>query len=310
MLEKINLAIVIVNYNSARDTLACIKSIENSETSYTYKIIVVDNYSSDDSVLLLEKNKGDFEFVVSKVNNGYCAGNNLGIQYAEKKYDFDYIWVLNPDTEIKNDAIQNIVTFAYAHKECGLIGALLLYDFDRNTIQALGGGKIGFSKKMNFQILNPYFHNEAFSEKDAIMPDSIECKSIIGAALLIKKEVCNEVGYFDASYFLYSDETEFCIRVLKQTKYKLVALKNVVVFHKEGSRQEKRKFITQYYLTRNWLYNVKKYYPLLLPYVMVYHIVYLFKLKCKKQTELLYYTKYALLDFVRNKKGKYTHTVI
>ena len=302
-MEKVNLVIIIVNYNSPADVLECVESIKQSQKmAYSYRIIVVDNCSTDNSVLLLD-NK-EFDFFQLSANNGYCAGNNAGIKYADSKYEYDYVWILNPDTEIENTAIENLLNFAYANPVAGLIGASLIYNFDRDTIQAIGGGNIGLSKKMNFQILKPYFHNELFSEKKNLIPEVLECKSLIGAALLIKKDIFNKIGYFDESYFLYSDETEYCIRVLKKTKYKLYAVKNVIVYHKEGSRKKERKFVTQYYLTRNWLYNVKKYYPYLLPYVYIYHCIYLFKIKRKK--ELSSYIKRALLDFLKGQKGKYS----
>lgn len=306
-MQKVNVVIVIVNYNSYEDVFLCVESIKRSNTRYSYSIIVVDNCSTDDSTFELAKPTRDFLFISANENNGYCAGNNQGIRFAEKHYEFDYIWILNPDTEVKDDAIENLLSFAFQSKSYGLIGATLIYHFDKDTIQAIGGGKIGFSKKMNFQILPPYFHNQKFSEKKDTIPDFIECKSIVGAALLISKDVFDKIGYFEESYFLYSDETEFCIRLYKKTKLKLAALKNVIVYHKEGSQKKDRKLITNYYLTRNWLYNVKKYYPLLLPYVFFYHCIYLAKIKLQKKNELFYYTLYALKDFMVNKRGKYSH---
>lgn len=307
MKVKYNAIIILVNYNSAADTLACISSIEKSETAFSFRIVVVDNCSTDGSISSLSDSNGTYDFVQAEANNGYCAGNNVGIHYAEKHYQFDYIWILNPDTEVLPDTLENMLSFAYKNQDVGLLGSLLLYNFDRDTIQAYGGNDIGFSKKLNFQILPHFFGRKKLSEVKDSLPDVIRCKTLVGASLLIKKAVFEQAGYLEESYFLYSDESEFCIRVARKTAFKICATKNAIVYHKEGSRKSDRKYITYYYLLRNWLFNTKVYYTYLTPYVYMYNLAFCLKMKIQKQRELAYYVGWALKDFRKNVRGKFPH---
>ena len=299
-----NLVIIIVNYNSSEDTIACIESIKQSKTDFSYKVIVVDNCSTDDSARRLKEN-ADYDFIASEANGGYCSGNNTGIKYAESKYNFDYVLILNPDTVIENFSITNLLRFAYEHKNYGVIGSTLLYYWNRNIVQGVGGGKIGFTRKLAFDILPPYHHGESFSAIKDSLPPYIECDSLIGAALLIQKDVFQTVGYFDETYFLYSDETEFCLRIKKNRTYKLTVVTNSIVYHKEGAKKENGQGVSQYYIRRNWYYNTRKYFPVMLPYVLLWNLLYISLLKIKKEKARYYYHANALRDFLLKRTGKF-----
>ena len=95
-MEKSNiiLSIILLNYNGYKDTLKCIKSIQENEKSLNYKIIVVDNNSKDDSIKMLSKIE-DIILIQRDINDGFAGGNNLGIKYALNKFNSKYILLLN-----------------------------------------------------------------------------------------------------------------------------------------------------------------------------------------------------------------------
>src|SRR3989344_5123947 len=121
---KIDLSIIIINYNTRELTLACLDSIVRSKPKVRYEIIIVDNGSSDDSVQQLKKlTSGHWPLTVyeNKENLGFSKANNQGIKTAKG----EYILLLNSDTKVKKDAIDKLVEFARKTPDAGVVGARL-----------------------------------------------------------------------------------------------------------------------------------------------------------------------------------------
>ena len=150
-------AIVIVNYNGSVDTLTCIESLLKS--SYTdYRIIVVDNASTPDSLNILRmglEKYGSFEskngkivyfngfvtLILSSRNCGFAGGNNIGVKYAvDTLKQLKYIWLLNNDTTVKPNTLYCLVNYmSNADVQLGILGNKLLLFDDPTKIQAIGG---------------------------------------------------------------------------------------------------------------------------------------------------------------------------
>ncbi|MBR4624448.1 MAG: glycosyltransferase, partial [Alphaproteobacteria bacterium] len=107
-------SIIIVNYQKYEDTLACVDSILKSKTTEDYRIVIIDNASPNDSWERLQTFNSNSKVVTiqAKENNGYCAGNNIGIKYSLENIKPDYIWILNPDTLVKDDCLEKLHRFA------------------------------------------------------------------------------------------------------------------------------------------------------------------------------------------------------
>ena len=103
------ICIILINYNSYDDTVECVRSLINQEY-VNYKVIVVDNYSKDHNKLKSDSflNK-HCDVILSNSNDGFAAGNNIGIRFAKEKYNPDYYWVLNNDTVVKPDCLKKLV---------------------------------------------------------------------------------------------------------------------------------------------------------------------------------------------------------
>lgn len=256
--------IVIVNYQTYQDTIDCVKSLLKSETNVDYDIFVIENCSPNDSytqLLFLEDINNPngtkcVHIIKANENNGYCAGNNVGIKLAlEKKSDF--IWILNPDTLVESGTLQTLVEFAKSHENAGLVGNKLVYYPDTDLLQALGGGYFGRNK---FGALAPKPHLYYLCNSKMNLPDEVELDLLIGASMLVRREVFEKIGLMNEKFFMYSDENEFCIRA-KQAGFSILATSKATVYHKEGYRKSEQKLSTHYYGTRNVLYMIKELYP-------------------------------------------------
>ncbi len=238
-----HVTIVLVNYRGANDTLACLESFQTLD--YASKdIIVVDNNSGDDSIELLKASRFKFELICSDINLGFSGGNNLAIKKVlERKNDkdlenykpTDYIWLLNNDTEVGPSALTNLVK--EAQKTGGITGSLLLYPDKQyqmvgTQINWLTGGTKGYKE----------------TELENGM--SVECVS--GASMLIPTSLFKRIGLMDESYFLYFEDSEFCLRA-REKNYPVTLAIGSRVYHKEGATTGKKSFATQYYFHRNRL---------------------------------------------------------
>jgi hypothetical protein len=158
-------------------------------------------------------------FIQAGENNGFSAGNNIGIQYALSKNDFEYVWLLNNDTVVENNSLTML--FSYAEQNViGICGSALMYYNEPKKVQAYGG------------TINKFFG----TSKHILDKLDIERKLdyVVGASFLINKKVIDEIGLMPEDYFLYYEETDYCFNS-KNNGFKLGIATESVVFHKEGS---------------------------------------------------------------------------
>lgn len=213
--------IILLNYNGAQDTINCIKSIRLNEPNLSYKIIVVDNLSTDDSVDKL-KNIDNIILIEAKENGGFAKGNNLGIKYAMEQ-GANYILLLNNDTEIEKNSISILLKKAKEDKAAGILGSRIMYYEDRDKINYYGG-KYNWLKGINT--------HEKYQEN--YIDDGTDYKYtefITGCCMLIKREVIEKVGLLPEEYFMYFEDADYCMQVMEKG-YKLSLCTNSIIYHK------------------------------------------------------------------------------
>lgn len=203
-------------------------------------------------------------FIQAGENNGYAAGNNIGIKYALEKDDFEYVWLLNNDTVVLSNILQVFISNKELDKNC-LYGSTLV-KYDTKKVQCFGGGYIngilGFQK----------YYGENFDTENVInnikLQKEIENKLdyIVGASMFVSKDIFKNCGLLDEDYFLYWEETDYCFR-LKSMGVKLKWSSNLVVYHKIGSSTDIKSKFTEYYSTRNTIKFFKRWYPKRLPII-------------------------------------------
>lgn len=291
------ISIIILNWNGYDDTVECLNSL--SELSeYNVHTIVVDNGSSGDSYLLLNKNFPNIKIFRSEINLGFSGGNNLGIQQALNN-EADYILLLNNDTVVDKDFISPLLDIFERDKNAGIVSPKINY-YSKPDLVWSAGGKISKIRGSGFAVGN--------IKSNTISQTIKEVSFVSGCCMLIKKEVFDKVGLLDDDFFLYLEDTDFCIRV-EEAGYKIYVANNSVIYHKVSRSTIKlEKPLSLYYTTRNRLFLVKKYFRQYLPITFVYIIVTMFIKSLywiiigkRKNVKAVVY---AIIDFLKGQKGK------
>lgn len=241
--------ILLVNYNSYEDTIECVKSLE--KISYPgYKIIIVDNASINNSFISLKKSLKDCIIIESKVNLGFAGGNNLGIEYALND-GADYIMLLNNDTLVEPNFLDNMLNSFKENDKVGLVGCKIMY-YPKKDIIWYGGGYIDL-----FKFVGAHYGGRELDEGQYDSEKEIDFMT--GCCMLIKREVFEKAGLLSDEYFMYFEDVDFCVRV-KDVGYKLWYNPKAVIYHKVGlsSGGEESSFSIKW-CNRNRLLFMKKY---------------------------------------------------
>ena len=252
-------SIIIVNYNTKHLTADCIDSIIAKTSEVEYEIILVDNASSDGSQEEFSSD-GRILFLEAGDNLGFGKANNLGAQHAKG----DYIFFLNSDTLLLNNAIYEMWRYSEEHKEdnIGGLGCILC---DGNNQRCHSYAKLNTWKDIvKSYFLAPYTKNKAKEimamDAEDESKDAFEVGYVTGADLFVSRKVIDECGCFDPDFFMYSEESEMQWRFKKHV-YKNMIIKSPKIMHLEGMSQAKKKSPTmkKIIMTQSSLYlYVKK----------------------------------------------------
>ncbi|WP_175550511.1 glycosyltransferase family 2 protein [Bacteroides luti] len=234
------LSIITINYNGMKDTGELIKSLQE-HVSFPYEIIVVDNASKINEAVLLQEKYPYIISIRSERNLGFSGGNNLGISKAKGKY----IFLLNNDTFIEENTFHYLIKRLESAPQIGAVSPKIKFAIPSRNIQFAGyiplspitlrNDLIGFKEVDNGQfdtpIRTPYCH---------------------GAAMMVKKEVLEKVGYMPEIYFLYYEELDWSTQIEK-AGYELWYEPHCTVYHKESQSTGQQSYLRTFYLTRNRL---------------------------------------------------------
>ncbi len=220
MISFVKTLIVIVNFRTPDLVVNCINSISlEIKERKDVRVVVIDNFSQDDSEEIISNSieKNDYsnwcEFRALKKNGGFAWGNNQAIgSYLNKSNPPEYIWLLNPDTLVLPDALINLENILNTYPDIGIVGSRIenadgsirssAFRFHSSLGELENALSIGFvSSILRNHIVAPKPQNE-FMETDWVS----------GASMMVRKEVFDYIGLLDEEYFLYFEETDFCLR--------------------------------------------------------------------------------------------------
>lgn len=242
---KVN--IIILNWNGKMDTIECINSLQRINYS-NYKLLIVDNGSSDGSVEYFKKIYPYIELIENNTNLGFAEGNNIGITRALSQ-STDYILLLNNDTVVAPNFLDELIKVAEKNPQIGIVGPTVYHYGKLNKIQ-FAGAKIS----LNTGRIKLYRLNET---DDGQFDELLDVDYVCGCALLGKKELFEKIGSLNKYYFAYWEETEWCFRALK-AGYKVVYAPKSKIWHKGGASSTKISGFSQYHMTRNMFWFMKK----------------------------------------------------
>lgn len=292
--------IIILNWNGLSDTVECLESLKKI-TYKNYKVIVVDNASKNDEINVLKKLfANNVHYIQNNCNNGFSAGNNLGIKFA-LLHDADYILLLNNDTTVESNFLTELVKTAENNESNGIVTPKIVTYNDHKKIWFAGGkiywltgdaGHVGY--------------NEIDNEKHNVITNTDFAS---GCCLLISKKVFDKIGFFDEKYFLYYEDTDFSFRS-KNSGFKIIYNPKAVIYHKEISATDSFSKTKSYYLTRNKLYFIQKNFPFYVKSYLgitlpIYWIKTFVNNFLNKKNNLNKYFLIGLKDFILKKQGKF-----
>ena len=237
---------IILNTNRRDDTLACLESL--SKSTYTnLKIIVLDNSSTDGSVEAIHSTHPDVQIIGLTENNGYAGNNNVGIEAALKQ-GADWVYVLNEDIVLDHECLEKLIEIGESDQKIGIVGPMVYHHDEPDMIQSAGGmlGKNWESIHLGKNELDQGQFRE---------PHQVEW--ISGCAILVRRDVIEQVGPLDKDYFIYWEETEWCIRA-GLAGWKIFHVPEAKIWHKGVQRDYQPKPYVTYYSTRNHLFTLAK----------------------------------------------------
>lgn len=246
-------SVVIVHYQVPDLLKKCIQSIQNYFLGFDYEIIVVDNQSPDPSWKSLIKDFPEVNFLALEDNLGFSKANNLGVKHAKG----DYVYILNPDTEIEGDYFKEILDFADRQSRFGSLGlrmhnaeGLFLPESKRSVPALVNSFEKLFTKLSN--------NSKTYYRNDIGETDIAEVEIMTGANLLMKKSVYEEVGGFDERYFMYGEDIDLCYTILKKGYRNFYYGKYAILHHKGESTVKDEVYLSRFFGSMDLF--IKKYY--------------------------------------------------
>jgi len=227
-----DLSIIIVNWK-VKDLLEkCLRSIFLQTKNISFEVFVVDNNSGDGSVEMVREKFPQVNLTSSADNLGFAKGNNLAIKKSRGRY----ILLLNPDTEILDNALEKMVRFMDTYPECGIAGCKLLNpdltlqpsvrafpDFASQIFILLKIHHLFPHTKTMYKYLVQNFDYEKTQEVDQVM----------GAFMMIRREVINKIGILDENFWIWFEEVDFCKRA-KAVGFKILYTPEAKIIHHYG----------------------------------------------------------------------------
>jgi GT2 family glycosyltransferase len=217
---EVQISIVIVTYNSSRDIKRAIESIYNFINGICFEVIVIDNNSNDNTLSVINSLGLDIVLIRNTVNVGFAKANNQGFRLASGKF----ILIFNPDLALtENTRITDLLSKLSFDLEIGLIAPKLY--FDNGVIQESARGFPNpIAQLIRLLKMDRLFKSNKFYKKYLInlanFNDDHYVDWVIGAFMLIRREVLFEVGLFDERYQMYMEDADLCMQ-LRNKGYKI-----------------------------------------------------------------------------------------
>jgi len=235
-----DIAIVIVTHNSWSHLPKCLDSLTKAIANIAAEVFVIDNASTDETYNNTKKYYPWCNLINCKINGGYSRGNNFGLKAAgfPDSTKFRHALLLNPDTELPENALQGLLTHMDSQTDIGVLGPKLVLSngkLDKACKRGLPTPAAAFYHLSGIAKIFPKSrifgrYNMSYIDEDEIA----DVDSTVGACQLIRGEALAKTGLMDESFFMYGEDLDINLRI-KQLGYRIVYYPQVIVKHHKGT---------------------------------------------------------------------------
>ena len=291
------LSVIIVSYNSSSFLELCLYSVHKSLTKADIKseIIVVDNFSSDNSCSIIKNKYPSVLLVENQKNIGFSKANNIGVSKASGKY----ICVLNPDIVLSEDTFSKILKFYQSGIKVGFVGCHMIDGkgvFLRESKRTIPSF---FSSFMKLIGLSKFYYSSLNNEQRGYVD------VLAGAFMFTEKSIYDEVDGFDDEYFMYGEDIDLCYKALKNG-YSNYFLGDVKIIHFKGESTDKNFTYVSRFYNAMYIFYKKHFNNFLISKSVVWILIKF--LICIKKFSIMISTKFNSQDYEFEYENKFLIT--
>ena len=247
-------SVIILNYNVKHFAAACLQTVQKAVAGKKAEIILADNASTDGSKAYLEKHFKGVKFLWFEKNHGFAKAYNKAVAQAKG----GYLLILNPDTLVPENLLDELEKFAVAYPDFGIAGGKMI-DGTGNFLPeskrgiptpAVAFGKLTqLYKLLNFKPFNQYYAPH-------LTPDQTGKAAVLtGAFMFMKRETYRKTGGFDERYFMYGEDIDLSYSVLKSGKENYYVPAAKIIHFKGESSQKDKKYLINFFDTTFQFYQ-------------------------------------------------------
>lgn len=257
---------IVINWKLKEETAECVQSLQRLD--FPCDIIVVDNNSNDGSVEYLSRRCPNVDLIELPSNIGFGPACNVAIKKALRDKAYDYVFLFNNDATIHPKALSELVKVAQNQTQAGILGAKVYYSDKANTIWYAGArrrqGVLAATDIGRGQVDRGQFSTLR------------EVDYIFGAAMLIRRQLFEQIGLFDEQFFLYLEDLDLCLRA-QEASFSLLFVPEAHVWHKGSASTEHKTALRRYHMAKSTILFLRKHTSLArsLPVLAFWVLVYL-----------------------------------
>jgi GT2 family glycosyltransferase len=305
------LSVIILNYNVRYFLELCVSSAQKAIANLDAEIIVVDNNSTDDSCMMMQQQFPTIQFIQNKDNVGFPKGNNIGVAQAKG----NYICILNPDTVVAEDTFEKVLAFAQKQSDLGIVGCKLIDgtgNFLPESKRGIPTPWVAFTKIFglykwfpNSTLFNKYYAQHLNENQTG------KVDILVGAFMVMKRELYMDIGGFDENCFMYSDDVDLSYMALKKGKSNYYFHESTVIHYKGESTVRDGVYMKRFSEAMQFFYKKHFRKSILFDWMMLLGSVFFSKIKKNQQINRPFYTDKTILfskNLVSIKYGVGLHT--
>lgn len=249
------LSVIILNYNVRYFLELCVLSVQQAIQDLDAEIIVVDNNSSDDSCAMMQSRFPHIKLIQNKDNAGFPKGNNIGVGEAQG----EYLCILNPDTVVAEDTFEKVLAFAEKQKDLGIVGCKLIDGtgtFLPESKRGIPTPWVAFTKIFSLYKCFPTsslftkYYAQHLKENESGKVDIL-----VGAFMVMKRDLYDELKGFDEDCFMYSDDIDLSYRALQKGKVNYYFHDTTVIHFKGESTVKDGTYMKRFQEAMNYFYK-------------------------------------------------------